>query len=64
MSAVDPVREVDVAVIGGGPAGVAAAIAARKAGAGSVVIFERDWEAGGILQQCIHPGFGLHTFGE
>jgi NADPH-dependent 2,4-dienoyl-CoA reductase/sulfur reductase-like enzyme len=64
MSAVTDIREVDVAVIGGGPAGVAAAIAARGEGAEKVVVFERDWEAGGILQQCIHPGFGLHMFGE
>lgn len=57
-------RYVDVAVIGGGPAGIAAAVAARREGAERVVVFERDWEPGGILQQCIHPGFGLHTFGE
>lgn len=57
-------RKVDVAIIGAGPAGVAAGIAARDAGASKVVVFERDWEPGGILQQCIHPGFGLHTFGE
>lgn len=58
------VRDVDVAVIGGGPAGIAAAVAARKEGADKVVVFERDWEPGGILQQCIHPGFGLRAFGE
>ncbi|MDR0616376.1 MAG: NAD(P)/FAD-dependent oxidoreductase [Synergistaceae bacterium] len=63
MSDYAGIREVDVAVIGGGPAGIAAAIAARKEGALKVVVFERDWEAGGILQQCIHPGFGLHMFG-
>ncbi|MDR3281338.1 MAG: FAD-dependent oxidoreductase [Synergistaceae bacterium] len=57
-------RRVDVAIIGAGPAGVAAAVAARREGAEKVVVFERDWEPGGILQQCIHPGFGLHTFGE
>lgn len=57
-------RDIDVAVIGGGPAGIAAAAAAKREGAERVVVFERDWEAGGILQQCIHPGFGLHTFGE
>lgn len=56
--------QIDVAIVGGGPAGIAAAVAARKEGASSVVVFERDWEAGGILQQCIHPGFGLHAFGE
>jgi thioredoxin reductase len=54
----------DVAIIGGGPAGLAAALAAREAGAGKVVIIERDGELGGILQQCIHNGFGLHRFGE
>lgn len=57
-------REVDVAIIGAGPAGVAAGIAARREGARTVVVFERDQESGGILQQCIHSGFGLHTFGE
>jgi thioredoxin reductase len=57
-------RWVDVAVIGAGPAGTAAGYAARREGAERVVVFERDWEPGGILQQCIHPGFGLHTFGE
>ena len=55
---------VDVAVIGAGPAGVAAAIGAREAGARGVLVLERDWDLGGILQQCIHPGFGLHTFKE
>ena len=54
----------DVAIIGGGPAGLAAALSARKAGAGSVVVLERDLELGGILQQCIHNGFGLHRFRE
>lgn len=54
----------DVAVIGGGPAGMAAALSARKHGAASVAILERDVEMGGILQQCIHNGFGLHRFHE
>lgn len=54
----------DVAVIGGGPAGMAAAVAAREAGANDVLIIERDVELGGILQQCIHNGFGLHYFRE
>lgn len=53
----------DVAIIGGGPAGMAAALAARKQGA-TVVILERDTRLGGILNQCIHQGFGLHYFGE
>lgn len=57
-------RHVDVAVIGAGPAGVAAGIGAREAGAKDVLVLERDWDLGGILQQCIHPGFGLHTFKE
>lgn len=55
--------EYDVAVIGGGPAGMAAALAANKRGAKTVVI-ERDVRLGGILNQCIHNGFGLHYFGE
>lgn len=53
----------DVAVIGGGPAGMAAALSAYEQGAG-VVILERDVRLGGILNQCIHQGFGLHYFGE
>ncbi len=54
----------DIAVIGGGPAGLAAAIAAYDAGCRSILILERDNQLGGILNQCIHNGFGLHTFGE
>ena len=54
----------DVVIIGGGPAGLAAALAAREAGIEKVVILERDRELGGILNQCIHNGFGLHTFHE
>ena len=54
----------DVAVIGGGPAGLAAAIAAKEEGAQKVLILERDNALGGILQQCIHPGFGLTRFQE
>ena len=52
----------DVAVIGSGPAGLAAAIAAKKAGAQDVIIIERDTELGGILLQCIHNGFGIEIF--
>ncbi len=54
----------DVAIIGGGPAGLAAAIAAKEEGAEKVLIIERDNALGGILQQCIHPGFGLSRFKE
>ena len=54
----------DVAIIGGGPAGLAAAIAAKEEGAQKVLILERDNALGGILQQCIHPGFGLSRFKE
>ena len=53
----------DVVVIGGGSAGMAAAIEIKKAGL-DVLIIERDYELGGILLQCIHVGFGLHEFGE
>ncbi len=56
--------ECDVAVIGGGPAGLAAAIAAKNEGADKILIIERDSMLGGILQQCIHPGFGLSYFKE
>ena len=51
-------------IIGGGPAGLAAAVSAYDAGVRPILILERDRELGGILNQCIHNGFGLHTFGE
>lgn len=54
----------DIVIIGGGPAGMAAAIAAKKQGIERILILERDRELGGILNQCIHNGFGLHTFQE
>ena len=57
-------KQIDLVILGGGPAGLAAAIAARKAGVQDLVILERDRELGGILNQCIHSGFGLHTFRE
>jgi len=57
-------RVIDVAVIGGGPAGLAAGIGARQNGARDVVVFDREDTAGGILLQCVHSGFGLHYFKE
>ena len=54
----------DVAIVGAGPAGLAAAVSAKQHGAERVVLIERDLRAGGILQQCIHAGFGLQYFGE
>ena len=54
----------DVCVIGAGPAGLAAALSAYENGAKNVVILERGTQPGGILNQCIHNGFGLHYFGE
>lgn len=54
----------DLIVVGGGPAGLAAAISAKKSGLMNVLVLERDSRAGGILLQCIHNGFGLHYFGE
>ncbi|MGB7594326.1 MAG: FAD-dependent oxidoreductase [Erysipelotrichaceae bacterium] len=57
-------RTYDLVVIGGGSAGLAAALAANDSGVKDILILERDKELGGILQQCIHNGFGLHTFKE
>ena len=57
-------KSVDLVIIGGGPAGMAAAAAAREAGLSDILILERDSALGGILRQCIHNGFGLHRFGE
>ncbi len=57
------IQQVDVAVIGAGPAGLSAAIAAREAGAANVLVIDRSKEPGGILPQCIHSGFGLSKYG-
>ena len=57
-------KQVDLVIIGGGPAGMSAAVAAYDAGVRDLLILERDSPLGGILQQCIHNGFGLHRFGE
>ena len=56
-------KHCDIAIIGAGPAGLAAAVAAHEAGVKDILVIERDSEPGGILNQCIHNGFGLHRFG-
>jgi len=57
-------KEVDIAIIGGGPAGMAAALSARKAGVEDILLIERNESLGGILNQCIHEGFGVEIFKE
>ena len=57
-------KQVDLLIIGAGPAGLAAAIAAKEDGIDNLLVLEREHQPGGILRQCIHNGFGLHRFGE
>ena len=57
-------EQVQILIIGAGPAGLAAAIAAREEGIDSILVLERELQPGGILRQCIHNGFGLHRFKE
>ena len=57
-------KQIDLVIVGGGPAGMSAAVAAFESGVTDILILERDAHLGGILQQCIHNGFGLRRFGE
>lgn len=57
-------KSYDLVIVGGGPAGLAAAVIRKRKWIKCILIIERDKELGGILNQCIHNGFGLHTFKE
>ena len=57
-------KHISLVIIGGGPAGMSAAVAAKQNGIDNLCILERDESLGGILNQCIHNGFGLHKFNE
>ena len=63
MNAMNTIKTVDLVIVGGGPAGMSAAVAAYDAGLRDILILERDGALGGILRQCIHNGFGLHKLG-
>ncbi|HMM06521.1 MAG TPA: FAD-dependent oxidoreductase [Clostridiales bacterium] len=64
MNSAETNSYVDLVIIGGGPAGLAAAVSAKEQGIDDILVIERDHRLGGILQQCIHSGFGLHQFSE
>ena len=57
-------KQTDLVIVGGGPAGLAAALGAYENGVRDILILDREQQLGGILEQCIHNGFGLHRFGE